>query len=265
MKRMLFVMVSIVFALPMLTNAQLTLEKTYSGVSAGVAQTETYGSKYYVMDVSSAQCKIYNLDHSLWKTITLSVPSNYYLYDIQYVTDHLFNSDNSIELLYVCYNYNSTGQYYTYETRVVTETGAQLLALPGAGYNWITDVAGAGTKLFSYIYDYSVSPYTVTTKVYAIPGNLPSVVNENLKNVDAKAWPNPVSGSLNIEFDLPKDVPSANLIIRNLSGQVVRSFHVDGYFGNLMVDASGLASGTYFWSLEGIGLKTVAHKLIVSH
>lgn len=263
MKKIIPFVAAALIAFPLLAKGQITLEKTYTGVSAGVAQTETYGDKFYVMDVAAAQCRVYNLDHSLWKTINLSVPAGYYLYDIQYVTDHLFNTDNSLELLYVCYTYNSTSQYYTYETRVVTETGTQLLALPGAGYNWITTVEGAGTKLFSYIYDYSQSPYTVTTQIYHLGGNLPTTTVEAGQPV-AKAWPNPTSGKITIEFNLPAEATEANLIIRDATGQVARSYPVDGTFGNLIMDTSTLPSGVYFWNLEGTGFKTTLQKIVIS-
>lgn len=266
MKRIIFLLFAAVTGIQMQVFSQITLEKTYSGVSAGVAHTETYGDKYYVMDVAGSQCRIYNLDHSLWKTVNLSVPSNYYLYDIQYVTDHLFNSDNSIEMLYVCYNYNSTGQYYTYDTRIATETGSQLLDIPGAGYNWITEAGTAGTKLLTYIYDYSVSPYTISTKVYSLPGSLPAGYSEVQQPAAImKAWPNPVHGTLTIEFSLPGGITQAGLNIMNSSGQRVRSYTVDGTFNDLLLDTGDLPSGIYFWNLEAPGYKSTTQKIVVSH
>jgi len=266
MKRIILLLFTAITGLQMQVFSQITLEKTYSGVSAGVAHTETYGDKYYVMDVAGSQCRIYNLDHSLWKTVNLSVPSNYYLYDIQYVTDHLFNSDNTLEMLYVCYNYNSSGQYYTYDTRIATETGTQLLDIPGAGYNWITEVGTGGTKLLSYIYDYSVSPYTINTKVYSLPGTLPSGVSQVQQAATTlKAWPNPVNGTLTIEFSLPDGARQARLNVINSSGQQVKSFTVDGTFNNLLLDTGDLPSGIYFWNLEAPGFKSTAQKIIVSH
>lgn len=265
MKQVTVILLALFIATASQVHSQITLEKTYTGVSAGVANTVTYGDKYYVMDVAAAQCKIYNLDHSLWKSINLSVPSGYYLYDIQYVTDHLFNADNQIELLYVSYNYNTTGQYYTYETRVVNESGTQLLSLPGAGYNWITDVATAGTKLFSYIYDNSVSPYTVTTKVYNLTGELPTGMVTPGDDASMRIWPNPATDHLHLEYSLPGDVKQASLNLWNGSGQLIRSFAVDGQFSDLELDATGLPSGVYFWSLSAPGFSGTSQQIVINH
>ncbi|HAQ64975.1 MAG TPA: hypothetical protein DCR43_03845 [Bacteroidales bacterium] len=264
MKTLTTLLICILIATAQISYAQITLEKTYTGVSAGIAHTETYGDKYYVMDVANSQCRIYNLDHSLWKSVGLSVPSNYYLYDIQYVTEHLFNTDNSIEMLYVCYNYNSTLDYYTYETRIASETGTLLLTLPGAGYNWITDVAGAGTRLLSYVYNYAVSPYTVTTKVYSLAGSLSSEASDATGAIGLKAYPNPVNGNLRVEYTLPEGLRQAELSVVNTSGQIVRKYTVDHNFDSLTLDTKGLAPGTYFWHLQAPGFQGSSQQIIVA-
>lgn len=265
MKQTSLILLALLLATATQVRSQITLEKTYTGLSLGLANTITYGDKYYAMDVANAQCKIYNLDHSIWKTINLSIPSGYYLYDIQYVTDHLFNSDNLIEMLYVSYNYNTTGQYYTYDTRVVNESGTQLLSLPGAGYNWITSVATAGTRLFTYIYDNSVSPYTVTTKVYSLAGELPTGLVTPDEPASMRVWPNPVSDHLHLEYTLPAGVSQASLHLRNASGQLIRSFEVDGRFSDLELDASNLPSGIYFWSLSSPGYRGTSRQIVINH
>ncbi|MBU2650972.1 MAG: hypothetical protein KKA81_08555, partial [Bacteroidetes bacterium] len=103
-------------------KSQISLENTYN-VSAGVAWLELSGTKYYVMDVANSQCRIYNLDHSLWKTMSFSLPANNYLYDIQYVTQNIFDQDSEVECLVTYYEYidNGSTQYYEYTTVVYNE------------------------------------------------------------------------------------------------------------------------------------------------
>lgn len=91
--------------------AQVTLEQTYN-YSTSVVKLETLGYKYYLMDVPSGQCRIYNLDHSLLKTINCSVPSGFYLSDVKFISEKLFDNDNGIELLCSYYKYNNSGAYY---------------------------------------------------------------------------------------------------------------------------------------------------------
>ncbi len=49
-------------------HGQVALKKTYN-YSTSVVKLETLGYKYYLMDVPNSQVKIYNMDHSIYKTI----------------------------------------------------------------------------------------------------------------------------------------------------------------------------------------------------
>ena len=112
----------LVFLVTMMTsNAQISLEKTYNA-STGITQLAISGYKYFLMDVVNNQCRVYNMDHSLWKTINLSVPSGMYLYDIKFVSETLFNSDSKVELAYIYYYYDATLLFYTYFTKVDTDS-----------------------------------------------------------------------------------------------------------------------------------------------
>ena len=120
--------------------AQPVLEKTYDE-SVNICQLESIGEVYYSMDVINKQCHIYRLDHSLYKSIPIPTPEGYYLSDVQYVSEKLFNDDNLIELVYSYTKYNptETSYYYTYETRLVNENGTTLLTIPGAGLTSIIE------------------------------------------------------------------------------------------------------------------------------
>ncbi len=76
----LFLIISSLFV-SLLINAQVTLENTYN-TSATITRLENSGYKYYAMDVAASQCRLYNMNHSIYKTINLSVPGGQYLYDI---------------------------------------------------------------------------------------------------------------------------------------------------------------------------------------
>jgi hypothetical protein len=265
MKRIIFFL-TLLFSASIHLQGQITPEHTYPGVSAAYINLPVSGYKYYVMDVVNSQCRLYNNDHSLWKTITLNIPANYTLYDIQYVTENLFNTDNSIELLYVSYIYNSTLAYYTYDTRIANENGTTLLSVPGAGYSYVYP-AQTGSKLFLWVYNYSVSPSTVNTIIYSIPGQTSAygigdspVAKQVLL---LKAFPNPAINEVTIPYSLPATVNQAELKLFNMNGNIVKSFTVDHTFSNITVQTGDLAAGIYLYRIESASYKSETYKLSV--
>ncbi|MEI6059245.1 MAG: T9SS type A sorting domain-containing protein [Bacteroidota bacterium] len=266
MKRLSFVLFLLVFA-AFRSQAQIALEYTFTGVSAAYIKLPQAGYKFYVMDVANSQCRLYNNDHSLWKTINLSVPAGYYLYDIQFVSENLFNTDNSIELLYVSYNYNSTSSYYSYDTRIANEAGTVLLSVPGGGYSAVYPALN-GSKLFVWVYDYSVSPSTVNTMVYSIPGqvitDMPPLIPASDQASMRRAFPNPATASVTIPYNLPAGIAEADLKLYNSAGMMVKSFRVDHSFDSVMLSTADLPAGIYVYRIESGSFKSEAYKLAIS-
>jgi hypothetical protein len=234
------------------SRAQLSMENIYSS-SAGLTKLALSGYKYFVMDVANSQCRIYNMNHSLWKTINLPIPAGMYLSDIKYVSETLFNLDSKVELAYIYYSYDTTYYYYTYGTRVLTEDGVELLNIPGGGYVDARNTDVNGTKFMVYVYDYSVSPYTVFTRVYALPGQLITSDGSEIQadGGNLPAYPNPARSVVTIPYTLPEGMNEAELIITDTRGTVIRSFLVDRTFSDLSVDISGFPRGVYFYRLLG--------------
>ncbi len=264
--KQLIILLALFISSTFTVKGQINLEHTYSGISAAYIKLPVAGYKYYIMDVPNNQCRLYNNDHSLWKTINLSVPANYYLYDIKYVTENLFNSDNSIELLYVSYNYNTASAYYTYDTRIANESGTVLLSVPGGGYSLVYP-AETGSKLFVWQLNYAVSPSTVNTLVYSIPGQSASGTGdfpaENVTPVRS-AFPNPTSGSVTIPYTLPSHINQAELKLFNVKGVMVKSYVIDRTFDNLQLQTNDMPAGMYLYYIESGNYRTETMKLSVS-
>ncbi len=264
MKQIAFIFIFLMAAASGL-KSQVTPEHTYTGVSTAYINLPVAGYKYYAMDVSNSQCKLYNNDHTLWKTINLSIPANYYLCDIQFVSENLFNTDNSIEMLYVSCNYNSSLAYYTYDTRIANESGTLLLTVPGGGYSNIYS-AQTGSKLLVWEYDFSVFPEKINTNVYSIPGQEATRISEltginrfSLRN----AFPNPTSNSVTIPYTLPVNVNMAELNVYNVSGNLVKSFVVDRTFDTIVIQTNDMSDGMYFYRIESGEFKSETYKLSV--
>ncbi len=236
--------------LMMNTRAQIYLEKTYPG-STGLTELSISGYKYFLMDVVTNQCKLFNMDHSAWKTINLSIPAGMYLYDIKYVSENLFNTDSKVELAYIYYSYDTTLLYYTYYTRVINENGLELLSIPGCAFLEVQTPGTSGTKMLAYVYDYSIVLWTLNTLVYSLPGSLPAggiAVEGNDPLI--RPFPNPASSMVTIPYELPAGVNTAEIRLLNGSGQVVKSYMVDRSFRELILQVADLPKGVYLYQVK---------------
>jgi hypothetical protein len=246
---------------------QITLQKTYN-YSTAVAKLETLGYKYYLMDVPANQVRIYNLDHSVYKTINCNVPNGYFLSDIKYVSQNLFNSDTQIEFVYSYYKYvpTSTSYYYIYGAKVINESGSNLLSIEGAQYIFVNKTGETEYKLFAYCYDYSVSPEKVWTNIYNLSGSLVSAMNISGNNPDnfVSAYPNPATDIIRVDYVLPDDIKSARLNILDSNGKTVKNFLVDGHSDHLALNVNDLSSGIYHYYIEYDNRRTSAKKIVIN-
>lgn len=249
-----------------LSFGQITLQKTYN-YSTTVVKLETLGYKYYLMDVPNSQVRIYNMDHSLYKTVNCVVPNGYYLSDIKYVSQNLFNTDAQIELAYTYYKYISTtsSYYYMYGSGVVNENGNNLLTIDGAQYLFVNKTGDTEYKLFAYCFDYSVLPETVWTNIYNLPGSLVSVANISGSEPDAflNAWPNPANDIIRLNYELPDQVKSASLYLSDSNGRPVRNYLIDGHSDHLVISVNNLAPGVYLYYVGYDNRRTLSKKIVV--
>ncbi len=249
-----------------LLYGQITLQKTYN-YSATVVKLETLGYKYYLMDVPNSQCRIYNLDHSIFKTINCSVPNGYYLADIKYVSENLFDTDSKIELAYTYYRYiaTSSSYYYIYGTRIANESGTNILTIDDAQYVYVKQIDTDEYKLFAYCLDYSVFPETVWTNIYSLPGApLTGISSDILEpNFSLNAYPNPSRDQVRIEYQLPANINNASLFLIDSNGRSVKDFQIDGHTDYLALNVDDLSKGIYFYFIKYDNIRTETKKIIV--
>lgn len=264
MKKLIFINLFTAFFITL--NAQVTLDKTYN-YSASVVQLETLGYKYYIMDVPNEQCKIYNLDHSLFKTISCSVPSNFYLADIKYISENLFDNDTGIELAYTYYKYIPTqsSYYYEYDSKIINEDGSAIQTIDGARYIYVNKTGENTHKLFAYCFDYSVFPEKVWTNIYNLPG-VPLTglqLNENISDIYLNAYPNPATETVKVAYNLPENTTSGELLLVDNNGRLVKQFQVDNHTNYLALNISEYKSGVYHYFIEYGNTKTPSKKLVI--
>lgn len=249
-------------------SAQLTLDKSYNHSCTSTMLNET-DYKLFLMDDKLNQCRIYNTDHTLYKTISLSVPSKMYLYDVRYVTENLFNNDSKIELLYVYYQYVSTSNtegYYKYYTRVINEDGQELVKHDNAIYSSIYKVDDDQYRLYIYTYDYSSFPYDTKTFIYKFSGYPYLLKSEEINAKSASldnAYPNPAEAYTNIPYQLPHGMYDGQLKLFNIQGQQVASFPVDKNFNSIKLNTTSLQGGKYIYHIEAEGVRSESKSLII--
>lgn len=264
-KKLLIIALSLFSTLLM---AELQLEKTYTN-SCSVTKINATDYKFFLMDDINNQCRMYNLDHSLYKTIDLSIPNSMSLYDVKYVTQDLFDDDSKIELLYVYYQYiatSTTEGYYKYYTKVINEDGTVLLNLTDAIYSDIKKVADDDYRLFIYSYDYSSWPYATTSNIYAFDGYPYVLKSEEISARSAvlgEAYPNPAQEYVTIPYTLEATVNSAQMIIYSSSGQPIKSFEIDQQFSFLKIATRQFLPGQYVYTIVSDGEVTPGAKFIV--
>lgn len=262
MKKLLLISGSLFISL--LISAQVTLENTYN-TSATITRLENSGYKYYAMDVAANQCRLYNMNHSIYKIINLSVPGGQYLYDIKFVSENLFNPDALIELSYTYYYYNEIGQYSVYETRIANESGEIMLTIPGASYVDVLSTGENGSKYLAYVWDYSIYPYTVETRVYSVPGQVYTTTETTAQKRELiqNIFPNPGRSTINIEYKLPDGVSEGSLYIIDIHGRIIDNYKIDRTFNNLHLNIVNYPKGTYICRLQANGIASDIQKFVV--
>ncbi len=244
-------------------SAQLSLEKTYT-YSANITEISEGVYKIYEMDDVNNSCRIYNMDFTLWKTISLTVPAGQYLYDIQFVTQNVFNTDSNIELVYTYRSYNSTNYYYTYTTKVINETGTVLAEIAKGYVSDIVKTAENTSKFVVWTCDYSSYPYVLTTAVYGIPGNLASATRRLTANeLELNAYPNPTSSEINLPYSIPSGTMDCEMLILNSAGTVVKNIHLNPIETQITLNVSELNAGLYVYMLKNGNEMQAGRKFIV--
>jgi hypothetical protein len=253
------------------TNSQISLEQTYPATAQitglDLVNLSLSGHKYSY--ISNNTLKLYNLNHSLWKTISLNVPSNLSLRTVAFVSETFFDNDPGIELAYTFHSgsFFSPSSPYTVHTKIINEDGSLLLDIPNGYYLSARFAGNSGWKLIATIDSankLSVQQYNV----YSLPGFLPTS-NKTAEKEDAAISlisgpvPNPSSGKTSISYQLPEGEESAELVIFDINGKEVRTYTVDTTFNTLELDNSELGAGTYFYQLRSAGTISEAKKMLI--
>jgi hypothetical protein len=246
-------------------KSQINFEHSYPATSyLSVINLSSSGYKYLLSDYSNNTVKLYNLNHSLWKSITLDIPAGYTLAStsaFSNISEELFNTDALLELSYTYYQ--TTPTYY-YETKIINENGTVLLTISNCGMAYAVNTGTNGWKLRATIFD-SSGTFT-SNDVYSLVGTMPLMLAESgINNIDvlSNPYPNPSQTSTKINYQLPTGTNSAEIIFYNLNGLEVKRFKVDNTFNTLELNNSDLIAGTYLYLLVTSNNFSSAKQMVV--
>jgi len=252
-------------------KAQITLEHKYDSASdyknniLMIVKFELLGERYVKINRQGYSISIYDLNHSLTKTISLAnYPPSMGYFLILYMSQLLFNPDSAIEFLY---GYSSADGVV--HTRIYKEDGT-VIFIADSLYSW--DEFNIPQQQFT-IYNTKQGTkmilshrYNGQSWVYSLPGRLSSGIQEsNMQLIAAQngqfsnLFPNPGNGKVTLQYELPEGETEGEIVLYNQQGAEVKRYKVDNTFNDVILDNTQLTVGTYFYQLltskEIVGVK----------
>ena len=225
-----------------------TVEGIYNEGIVTRAKLENSGEKYYLTDKTNKQAKLYNENHSSWKTINLPTNSGASLLSITHLSESVINEDASLEIAYVTFDSNTN----KYESRIINDIGSSLLTVDNGLGIYASQIMGFSNKLVVPIDGVSES-----SLVYGLPTTL-SLQEESLNKVEFLIYPNPTNHFLTLKSN---NTSIKHFVITSVLGKIVKE--VKQTTQSITVDVSDLNPGTYFIKGQTIDGVIFNHKFIV--
>ncbi len=228
------------------SNSQITLEHTYTvqntNAYISVCNLANSGYKYQITDLTAGQIKLYNLNHSLWKTLTIPAMPTYTVLGVYNISESLFNTDGQVEFLVYYYTTTAPAQYYV---KVLSETGSLIGDFPNRGLNGVFDTGTNGIKLL-------LTDANLTREVWSLPGTSTNLgVNDNneFEGNPLLAYPNPSNNIITIPYELNQG-SLGNIIIYNSNGQLIETLTIDNTFNTIELDVTDYENGSYYYVIS---------------
>jgi hypothetical protein len=245
---------------------QITLEHSYPNGKwqTSMVKLSNSGMKYQWVDVTAGQVKLYNLDHSLFKSMTFPVLTGKTGVWVLYVSETTFDLDAEVEFMVY---YQDDGNWTNSVTKIINETGTVILdkASETPAMNSYTDKIEAifnttsGTKMILDNHSGNAS------KVYSLPGTLIATAIKNIdyNNSFLETYPNPAGNYIKLAYTLPTNIKKAKVSIYNIEGKIVKTYTIDNNYKELLIDTQEFSNGVYLCQINSNGMKISDTKFIV--
>ncbi|TGE23566.1 T9SS type A sorting domain-containing protein [Hymenobacter metallicola] len=241
-------------------SAQITLEKEYAAgtLRLDVIKLSTGAVKYVTAEDKSPTVRLYNLDHSLFRQVTLPtalIGTDFY---VETIADKLFNQDAALEFGVSVRNATDTNSAY----KIISESGSLIASIDSvAGVEFYNTPAGA--KMLA-ARNFNLKRANEGVRVYNLPGTYTTLKATNkLDELTASPYPNPAAESIRLPYSVKKG-EVATLDVLSMTGQVVKSYKVDATFDHLQLKARELPAGTYVYRVTSATGATAGKKFVVT-
>ncbi len=256
-------------------SSQIELEKSYSAMSGNKTSLtyslfdvyETiYSSKvvkYILFDSRDNSLKIFNLDYSLYKSLTITPPSGYMYSSMVLASTKLFNNDDKVEFI-ICYTMKRTNnsdttimKLYDEDLTIVKDFGNYTSA-----YVVVTSDSKFKLRasLFSVVYTKYPTDYNYSYKmdIYSLGGTVP-VNYGSLKSTElASPYPNPAETVINLTYKLDGN-QSTLMRIYNSNGQLFEQKQINSAFDRILLNVQSYPSGIYYYEYNGVSNKFIVN------
>ncbi|MFT4598652.1 MAG: hypothetical protein ACJAR8_001283 [Bacteroidia bacterium] len=241
-------------------SSQITLEHTYtvaeSQTQLGIINLSSSGYKYILAGTNAnSQVKLYNLDHSLWKTINVPALSGFTLQFAGNISEGLFDVNKEIE--YVAQYYNLSTNPVQWHFKVLNENGKVIKDLPNRAYQRVIATASNTFKLI-------VTDVNFIREVYSLPGkyNTLRVPDTDEVGTLGNSFPNPATERIIIPYNLDNSISTGLINIYDNTGRLVKSLTIDNSFNNIELDLSTYSSGLYYYNITIDGTKSISKSFL---
>lgn len=222
-----------------LSFGQITLEHVYDNTVTGITRspTDIMTIKFYSNDTSDQTFTIYNLDHSIYKTVKLYVPDGASIGSLNSFYTDFINTDPLIEFTYSIW-YKDSQNNNVKDTYIINEDG-ELIKKFEKAYLVTINCTENSNKLWVH--------KSESKEIYSLPTTLSHVPSMQVENTRFP-YPNPAGETINIPYQLSGK--RGTVFIYGASGGLIEQKKVDGNFSDLQLDVSGYAKGMYYYKVD---------------
>lgn len=245
MKKILFLTI-LAILICKVSIGQINLESSDIG-NLKLCNLTIGGYKYYSFNRTTNVIKIYNTNHSLYRTISVPSPTGSEVYnDAAFLSDILFNTDTLIEFAII---YKALPVIFL-QGKIFNESGTLLLQNNKAVYEILNFGGNFKLKCKSLNND--------STFIYGLPGSLPCDPCGGPTNISINGggssslnnpFPNPTSDQVTIPYFLGNGEKDGKLILCDVNGKKIREYKIDNTFNDLVLNTQEFVTGTYYYYL----------------
>jgi len=229
-----------------------TLEKSYTSggfnnFPKNYAFLTSNGLNYYTISTTENEISLYNSDHTLNKTVSISLPTDYKVGTLFLPSDKLFNSNDKIEFI------------------VVTEgKGTKMLLFDEDGTNlfdfgdnkWEAFYFKDENSNFKLLTATSGKNGDIIYDIYALSGTLSTTQEAFHSKGEFIGYPNPSSNIINITNPL-RNNEKEKIEIYDINGKKVIEKEIIGNGKIIELNISNLSKGIYSYRIRGYNNKFV--------